>query len=74
MGDWVNIIKGVLGGLISTTTGYLLGRERTQRQIDEQAIQLQKKYEEIDQANKKYHNAGKSGLIDRLQHQTDNNT
>lgn len=62
MSSFLNFMKGALSGLLF----YLLGKERAQRRQTEEALKLQQTYAKLDEKNKHYRDAGKSGLLKRL--------
>nr|BDD44922.1 hypothetical protein 4 [Coxiellaceae bacterium] len=63
---WLPLLLAFLRETIQTVLAAMLSRERLKRQRAEQALKIEKQREQINEDNKRYHDAGKRGLLERL--------
>jgi len=63
-----------LANLLKVLFGYFLGKKSAEMEQTEKNLEIEKAYEQIDEKNKKYHDNGKSGLLQRLRDSEDSDS
>ncbi len=64
--NWVPVLLAFLRETIQTVLAALLSRERLKRQQAEAALKREKQREQTNKNHQRYHDRGKSGLLERL--------